>query len=63
MISISTIFTTVKHNDKDKVDNNDYYYYVEEGELITQSDIDKVDAEIIQELKELFDDDEMEKEL
>jgi hypothetical protein len=55
MISISIIFTTVKH--KDKVDND---YYVE-GETVTQSDIDKVDAEIIQELKELFleDDDVM----
>jgi len=56
MISISTIFTTVKI--KDKVDDNDYYY-VEIGESITQSDIDKVDAEIIQELKELYEDDDM----
>jgi hypothetical protein len=52
MISISTIFTTVKHKHKSN------YYYVEEGESITQSDIDKVDAEIIQELKELYEDDD-----
>ena len=50
MIFISTIFTTVKH----KVDN-DYYL---ESESVTQEDIAKVDAEIIQELKELYFDED-----
>ncbi len=57
MIFISTIFTTVSI--KHKVDDNDYNY-VEEGESVTQSDIDKVDAELIQELKELYSDSEEE---
>ena len=53
MISISTIFIT----SKTKV-INDYNFVVEDdGESVTATDIEKVDLEIIKELKELYDDD------
>jgi len=51
----SSIHTTIFNKKKRIID------YVE-GESITQEDIEKVDAEIIEELEELYNDEENEKE-
>jgi hypothetical protein len=59
MIFISTYFITVKHKDKE-VGN---CYYIEDGESVSQKDIEKVDLEIIRELEELYLDYEDEEEL
>ena len=54
MIESSSIHTII---------NKKIIDYVEECESITQRDIQKVDAEIIQELEELYEDYEIEEEL
>jgi hypothetical protein len=62
-----SFFCQNKFNNTDSSHNryNRYFIineFIEEGESITQEDIEKVDAEIIEELEDLYNDEENEKE-
>jgi hypothetical protein len=62
-----SFFCQNKPNNTDSSHNRSNRYFIinefiEEGESITQEDIEKVDAEIIEELEDLYNDEENEKE-